>query len=180
MTPHDSPHPPQRSNGAVLPLVIAALALAGGVIATVGRAVPVAERVAMSPSGTGQARAAEPTTDEQLRQQIVGTWRLVDQGERIVTNRPDGTATMIVRLTFIGSLLYGERLDFELTWEVKDGVLTHAIVSGTPKANVDRLIRDFGSSMSSKIISLDEQALLLEETDGSRDRYRWTRWASLK
>ena len=179
MNPHDSPHHPNRSSGAVLPLVIAALALACGVMATVGRAVPKAP-LAVTMPGTAPARAVEPTSDEQLRQQIVGTWRLVDQGERIVTNRPDGTATMIVRLTFVGSLLYGERLDFELTWEVTDGVLTHAIVSGKPKANVDRLIRDFGSSMASKILSLDEQALLLEETDGSRDRYRWTRWSDAK
>jgi hypothetical protein len=176
MNPQDPPHPPKRSGGTVLAFVVAVLALAGGAIATVGRAVTNSEMA----TTTGLAPSFETFPDERLRQQIVGTWRLVDQGERIVTNRPDGTATMVVRLTFLGSLLYGDRLDFELTWAVQDGVLTHAIVSGKPKANVDRLIRDFGSSMSSRILSLDERVLYLEETDGSGDRYRWTRWSEAK
>ena len=179
MNPQDSTPRPVHSGGTVLPIVAAALALACGVLATVGRIVPRAPHPEAASAVISEGgETVRP--DERLREQVVGTWRLVDQGERIVTNRPDGTATMVVRLNFLGALLYGERLDFELTWEVKDGVLTHAIVSGKPKANVDRLIRDFGSSMSSRILSLDDEALLLEETDGSRDRYRWTRWSEAR
>lgn len=179
MNPYDSPPRPVRSGGTVFALLIAVLALTGGVIATVGSAVSTGPRPEFA-STPGKTLTPGMASDEQLRQQIVGTWRLVDQGERIVTNHSDGTATMVVRLTFLGALLYGDRLDFQLTWAVEDGVLTHSIVSGKPKANVDRLIHDFGSSMSSRILSLDERVLFLEETDGSGDRYRWTRWFDAK
>jgi len=157
---------------------VAALALLFGVVATRAAAL----RTVPSPNPaerTAETALAFPS-DETLRQRIVGTWRLEDHGERIVENRPDGTATMIVRLSFAGALFYGSRLDFELTWTVEEGVLTHSIVSGRPKANVDKLIRDWGSSMSSRILSLEGEMLHLEEANPSRDRYRWYRWPELR
>lgn len=175
-----SPHSAAPTRGtAGAPVILAALALLGGVVATRTVALRPDPSIAAVAETPGAGPPSVPTDDE-LRQRILGTWRLEDYGERIVENRPDGTATMIVRLNFAGALFYGSRLDFELTWTVVDGVLTHSIVSGTPKANVEKLVRDWGSSMSSRILSLDDRMLHLEETNSSRDRYRWYRWPELK
>ena len=174
-----SPSSPPLRGTAGLPVVLAALALLCGVVAT--RAVALRpEPSTGSVTGAPDVASAAAPTDDELRRRIQGIWRLEDHGERIVENRPDGTATMIVRLNFAGALFYGSRLDFELTWSVVDGVLTHSIVSGTPKANVDKLVRDWGSSMSSRILGLDDRMLHLEETNASKDRYRWYRWPELR
>jgi hypothetical protein len=89
--------------------------------------------------------------------------------------RPDGTASMHVQLDFFGSLLYGPEMTLELSWNVKDDVMSHAIIGGSPKKNVDRMIRDYGDSRHYRIVELNDELLLLEDFEDTPTTYRWVR-----
>lgn len=105
---------------------------------TDGVAVPV------SAADTGDD---EPADNAVARADVIGTWKLEYQGQRVVTMRDDGSAVMRVSLDFFGALLYGESLTLELEWTLEDGILTHRVIRGEPKQNVAKLIRDFGDAV---------------------------------
>lgn len=172
-SPHLSPGLADRfrrpGSAPVVVIVVMALLIGGTATWIPARARSTASEAAVPPEAPPSGRL----TDDELRQKLLGTWRLNDYGTRVVTNRPDGTASMDVTIGFPWSLAYGGALDLELTWTVEDGVLTHTIVSGTPEKDVDRLIRDFGAGRSSRILSITSEVLDLEELTKSRDRYRW-------
>jgi len=172
-SPHLSSAPvvcARRPGSAPVLVVVVMVLLIGGTAAWIpARARTTPSEAAVAP----EAPSPDKLTDEELRQKLLGTWRLNDYGTRVVTNRPDGTASMDVTISFPFSLAYGGALDLELTWTVEEGVLTHTITSGTPEKDVDRLIRDFGAGRSSRILSITSEVLDLEELTKSRDRYRW-------
>lgn len=107
------------------------------------------------------------------RADVIGTWKLEYQGQRVVTMRDDGSAVMRVSLDFFGALLYGESLTLELEWTLEDGILTHRVIRGEPKQNVAKLIRDFGDARSYRVVSCGDE-LVLEAVDSPDDVYRWT------
>lgn len=108
-------------------------------------------------------------------EKVVGEWGLSNGIKRKIDVRPDGTATMHVRLDLLGSLLYGQEMTLELSWNVKDDVMSHSIISGEPKRNVDRMIRDYGDSRHYRIVELNDDILLLEDFEESPTTYRWVR-----
>ena len=83
----------------------------------------------VSPDGielaSHESFAVEPSTrldddslsaDEKMRQQVVGEWEDDYQGHRHLTIRSDGTATMVVKPSGLGSVLFAERLRFDIEW----------------------------------------------------------------
>ncbi len=106
---------------------------------------------------------------------MIGYWFHIESGEHWIENRPDGTSRLLLKLDFVSSLIYGKQLEMDLTWEVKDGVLTHTIVGGTPKANVDSLIKDFGQSRSSQILEFTKERMLLQPLKKKDTKDLWTR-----
>ena len=81
---------------------------------------------------------------------------------------------MLLKLDFFASLLYGKQAHMDLTWDVKDGVLTHTVVSGTPVANVNSIIKDYGKSRHYTILETTPERMLLQSlTDKQKDL--WTR-----
>jgi hypothetical protein len=64
---------------------------------------------------------------------IVGSWRDSFFGTRTLTLNSDGTAHMRLDFDFAGSLLYGNRLDFDMKWKLEQGVITIDIIDGHPK-----------------------------------------------
>jgi hypothetical protein len=131
----------------------------------------------VSVAGNGEPTVAPKSlTDEELTRRITGAWRLPENGEQFITNRPDGTATMVVKLNFVGSLLFGPRLDMELNWNVKGGVLTHVIRTGKPAASVKKLTEMFGEQKSYNILELTSNHLLLQEIDPPHDKFNWKPW----
>lgn len=80
---------------------------------------------------------------------------------------------MNVQLDYLSALLYGREMNMELSWELDDDILTHRIVGGTPKGNVDRLVRDFGDSLSYRVVKVDETELVLEDLDDERKQHHW-------
>lgn len=107
---------------------------------------------------------------------VTGRW-VLDQGiRRDITLREDGTASLLVELDLISSLVYGSRLQMELSWEQKDNVLTHTIIHGEPAKNVERLARDFGAKRSYRILLLTESEMVLKDVDESDpEEYHWQR-----
>lgn len=112
--------------------------------------------------------------DDKMKPQFLGVWFHAENGEQWIENRADGTARMLLKLDFLSSLLYGQELHLDLTWNVKDGVLSHTIVSGSPTANVNKLVQDFGKSLHYAILeTTPERMLLLSKSDKQKDL--WTR-----
>jgi hypothetical protein len=113
--------------------------------------------------------------DDEYRAQLVGCWFHIESGEHWIENRADGTSRLLIKLDFVSSLLYGKRLEMDLTWEVKDGVLTHTILKGVPQANVDGLVKDFGKVRSSKILEVTPERMLLGAMGKKPSKDLWTR-----
>lgn len=125
-------------------------------------------------SASGVALALANHSDEELKAKFHGIWMHSENGSHWIENRPDGTARMLLKLDFVASLLYGKQTHLDLTWDVKDGVLSHTIVSGTPVANVDSLVKDYGKSRRYTILETTPERMLLQSlTDKQKDL--WTR-----
>lgn len=113
--------------------------------------------------------------DDELRALMLGCWFHVESGDHWIENFPDGTSRLLLKLDFVSSLLYGKQIEMDLTWEVKDGVLTHTIVKGNPQASVDSLVKDFGRARSSDILELTPERMLLGALGKKPKKDLWTR-----
>ncbi len=140
-------------------------------LAAVVPVTPVQSPATADPAPT-KAQANSP--DEELKAKFLGIWTHSENGDHWIENRPDGTARMLLKLDFFASLLYGKQAHMDLTWDVKDGVLTHTVVSGTPVANVNSIIKDYGKSRQYTILETTPERMLLQSlTDKQKDL--WTR-----
>ncbi len=111
---------------------------------------------------------------EKLKTQFLGIWHHSENGEQWIENRPDGTARMLLKLDFISSLLYGQVTHMDLTWDVQDGMLTHTVIGGTPLAQVNKIMKDFGKSLHYTILETTPERMLLQsKSDHEKDL--WTR-----
>lgn len=120
------------------------------------------------------AVATPQSRDEALKAQFLGVWTHAENGDQWIENRPDGTARMLLKLNFVASLLYGKQIQMDLSWDVKDGVLSHTIVNGTPMENVNKIIKDYGKSRIYTILETTPERMLLQSlTDKQKDL--WTR-----
>ncbi|SFI82189.1 hypothetical protein [Planctomicrobium piriforme] len=140
-----------------------------------GTSSPTAERPIATPAEQPLPHppVSAPSNDELQSEQVVGRWLLNDSIRREIDIRSDGTATMLVKLDYLSSLIYGSEMTMQLTWQIKDGLLSHTVVSGVPQANVDRLTRDFGKTRSYRIVSVSPTELILESPSASREQHRW-------
>ncbi|WP_437205045.1 hypothetical protein [Planctomicrobium sp. SH664] len=128
------------------------------------------------PSAQSSAEAPSQPTVSLLRDQLVGRWQLNESIFRDIEVRDDGTATMQVKLDFVSSLMYGSAMTLQLAWKLDQDVLTHTITSGEPKANVDKLIKDFGNSKSYRIMKVEPRLMVLESIDSEKSTQRWQRY----
>lgn len=127
-----------------------------------------------TPPADDGAAAPEVSTVPVFRpEQVEGRWLGGGKIRREIELRPGGRATLNVRLDYLSALLYGREMNMELSWELKDGILSHTIISGTPVANVERLIRDFGRSLSYRVLEANDQEIVLEDLDAGKDRHHW-------
>lgn len=130
------------------------------------------------PSSHSPLPATSPlSTDAQTRQQLMGVWTHLANGQQWIENRPDGTARMFLQLDFLASLLYGGDIHLDLKWEVKNGILTHQVISGTPPENVQKLVRDYGWTRTYQILETGDGYMKLESVGGVPEREDWTRSA---
>jgi hypothetical protein len=121
---------------------------------------------------TGAPDEAAPV--EALEQRVLGEWHDEYRGQRKLTLRPDGTATMVVEPAGIGKKLFAAVLTFEIEWSLEEGCLTLRTLGGEPASKV-RLIRKlYGDQAVYAIQKLDEHRMLLLDADG-KTQYDWRR-----
>ena len=106
---------------------------------------------------------------------ILGTWVLDDGIRRVIHNRPDGTATIEIKFSYLTSFRYGEKLKLDLKWTLEDNVLTHEILDGTPEAGKKALIADFGSKSYFKVLNIADGKMDLVDFDDPPENYLWVR-----
>lgn len=117
--------------------------------------------------------AGEPSgRDSMLRQRLIGTWTTKAFGTQELTNYTDGTARLDVTLNRLGALRYGKSLTLELTWTVRNGVMTHTVKGGTPPEKVARLVNDWGKTLEYEVIEVTDTHMVLEKPDAD-DQSRW-------
>jgi hypothetical protein len=179
----------RRVVGVLLPLAVAGLvwmatesnpppATTASVATTTAEALP-----AQTPTGDGLTDPRLQTPDPALAKlsdadrtrMLLGTWTSTFHGRQQIENRADGTAALQIDFDFLPSLLYGSRMDLELVWKIERGVLTNTIQSGQPKANVDRLISDFGDGCRYRMLELTADHLRLQEIDDPAAFHTWKR-----
>ncbi|MFT4557257.1 MAG: hypothetical protein ACI8P0_002343 [Planctomycetaceae bacterium] len=111
----------------------------------------------------------EPVDPEtaRLSKLIVGSWRQDYYGERTLTVKADGTATMTILPSGVFAFGFGPKIDLTMFWSVKDGHLDYGVNGGTPDDKVKLAAKTWGDHWVEKIISLDESKLDLLSVDGS-------------
>ncbi|MGZ0168494.1 MAG: hypothetical protein ACKVHE_02960 [Planctomycetales bacterium] len=112
---------------------------------------------------------AEPTDPEtaRLSKLIVGSWKQDFYGERTLTVKADGKATMTILPSGVFALGFGAKIDLTMFWSVKDGHLDYGVNGGTPADKVKLAASTWGDHWVEKIIELTETKLDLLSVDGS-------------
>jgi len=98
---------------------------------------------------------------------IVGSWKQNFYGERTLTVKSDGTASMTILPSGVFALGFGPKIDLTMFWSVKDGHLDYRVSGGTPADKVKLAASTWGDHWVEKIIELTDTKLDLLSVDGS-------------
>ncbi len=112
--------------------------------------------------------------DARYVEMIVGVWANFHHGERTMTVRPDGTATMVIELTGFKARLFTPRLELDMVWSVEDGCMNRRNVGGSPPAKVDFVNRTYGDRVAEPILELTADRMVLQDQESNRE-YEWQR-----
>ena len=115
---------------------------------------------------TQSVEQIDPET-ARLNKLVVGSWKQDFYGERTLTVKDDGTATMVIRPGGVFALGFGEKIDLTMFWSVKDGHLDYGVNGGSPADKVKLAASTWGDHWVEKIVKLDENKLDLLSVDGS-------------
>ena len=113
--------------------------------------------------------------DDRMSQTILGDW-VTDRssGHRELTVKDDGTAKMNVTVTNWMRFAFGPKIEVDIEWEIKDGVLHFDMVGGKPERSIQALKSGYGESLAYPILEVTETRLLVK--DGGEDPdHDWAR-----
>jgi hypothetical protein len=157
-------------------LVLATAILSAGLWAVVrtypGGGIPAA--MARKGGSTANVPGARLSSQSQVQGLIVGTWEDDYQGQRTLTVRPDGTATMVVEFDGWKARMFTPRLRIETTWTIEEGRFNRQTVGGEPADKVEFVKRRVGDRASDKIVKVTADRMVLIDQDGET-RYNWRR-----
>lgn len=91
-----------------------------------------------------------------------------------MTLRPDGTGTMVVKLSGWKAVLYASRLEFYMVWSIEKGRMKKQTTGGEPSGKVKTILKMMGDRVDEPILELTDSRLVLLDKDGKR-RYEWRR-----
>ena len=134
-------------------------------IPTVADAHDGAARPTAPPSGDGEPGDTE--SDAALIARFAGTYTRDSYGHRVMTVRPDGTATMAVDVDPFYQWMVGPKVTVEIAWELtgepedEQRGVHFASVSGDPPASFEAITKLFGTEADWRIESADDTALTL-------------------
>ena len=132
----------------------------------------------VSEAGISQQQAPDPADRpkspeapaDQLRNAVIGDWKLERNGQRLLSLRADGTATMDVTLTAWQAVLFGEQMRFDIRWSLDGRQLVMETTGGEPATAVDAITKVYGLVRKQPILEIDENHMLLKDPDpGERD-----------
>lgn len=110
------------------------------------------------------SETSDETKEEFPKELFLGTWQSNPDGRlRTVTNHEDGTATIHVKLDYLGAFFYGSELNMDCKWRIEDGCLIHECVGGTPEKNVANLTRDLGATTKFEIVQTSDNLMELKD-----------------
>jgi len=119
-----------------------------------------------------RAHAIAPSNNDQL---VVGNWQSSQFGTQTLNTRPDGTATLKMRLNTMAAVLYGRELSLELKWTLEGETLTQHVVGGTPEKGVQKLTRKFGETYTYRVIEATPAQLVVEDASTGKTSH----WSAL-
>ena len=125
---------------------------------------PTDQPTSDQPDENGRLKAKLTTVD---RTQLVGTWKDSFFGARTLTLNADGTARMVLDLDFAGRLMYGSRLDFDMTWSVEGATVSIDIIKGTPVKAAKSLMQTWGSRYEYLLDCVEDHRIEMRDWDGS-------------
>ncbi|MEK6257441.1 MAG: hypothetical protein AABP62_02380 [Planctomycetota bacterium] len=102
---------------------------------------------------------AQPSTTAFDSKQLVGCWRDGFCGQRTLTLKADGSATMLLELDFAGRLLYGKTLEFDMCWSLNDSILSFEISAGRPVDAARSAIKLWGEAFEYRLELVDNERL---------------------
>ncbi len=124
-----------------------------------------------SESPDSSPTAVTPEAKTQQTQRLIGVWRQEFFGQRTLTVAADGSAKMVIEPAGIWILGFGQRLDLELSWAIKDGRMVYGITSGTPPEKVELAIKSWGDKWDEEIVELTDKTLILLEASGTQSEW---------
>ena len=163
-----SPTAMERRQGHGGPNVVALFA-----IASIGAGL-LFGKLRNSDNGENARAASAPRRDARSRQLVVGTWKRHLYGNRTLTVRKNGTATMVIKPDAVWSVLFGERLQIEIAWKIKGGRLIYHSKGGKPADKVASAQQMWGDHWDEKILELTDERLSILNSDG-QTQSNWTR-----
>lgn len=128
-----------------------------------------------APAGDAPQPAAG--SDEQYRSRIIGLWEQENHGHRTLDVRADGTALMVVQPEPAWQILFGERLEFDVRWAVRNGRLETTVVAARPGATARAARQMYGDHHVSPILVLNDTLMRLNDEEGE-EHTPWHRSAA--
>lgn len=158
-----------------------------------GTEVVASARNDMRPAGPDQSTDADATTtdttapaadvepqkelspeDAERARLIVGVWEQERYGTRRMTVNEDGTASMVLRPAGLWATMFGNRIDLDMYWKVRDGHIDYGVSGGSPKKQMEAARSMWGDHWVEKIEALSDGELVLLDQSTSAPS-KWTR-----
>jgi hypothetical protein len=106
-------------------------------------------------------------TELQHREWFVGEWeQLHNLGLRRLEVRDDGTATIDVKVDGAWSFLVGDRLHFDIEWNIENGQLVFHTTGGKPEASIKYITKLYGTQRTYQIREFTQDRISLTNKEG--------------
>ena len=142
-----------------------------------GRTIAVDATVSKQDVGVLDADQVADATDRKSagqRDLLVGKWCRYFFGQRTLTIRRDGSATMNIEPDGLWAVAFGDSIKIDIEWRTENGCIIYAVTGGTPADKVKAAKKLWGDHWNEKILELSPSKLLLLGEDGETT-YEWKR-----
>ncbi|MCG6157379.1 hypothetical protein [Rubinisphaera margarita] len=105
---------------------------------------------------------------EQIEKIVVGAWKSEYYGDRYLTVRDDGTATIYFHANAFASMFVGSKLKIEYNWSYEPARqhVVFKIVGGGPAKSLEYVKKMWGSEQRQIVAKLSKSELHLVDLDG--------------
>lgn len=158
-----------------LPVGLPGVTSPSGVVASLGEGDGTAKSADGSSPANVSAAGETGTTQGKYKREILGSWKQYSYGQRLLKVLNDGTATIDVKLDGLTAFALGEKIHFDIEWEIEGDMLVFKTVGGTPESSVKTVEQLYGNKRVYRILEINEKQMLLQEDDEKK-----TSWDRVK